>query len=298
MTGGHSAKIGFTAVFGTTDVVYYDPFENILYRVINGKTNATPNRVTYYGLPTRARDYLRPNLGIFAQDQWTIKRMTLNAGLRFDYHAHRLSRSRHSSHAVRAGTPRVRGRGRHPLDQPLATRRRELRPVRHGEDGSEVQRQPLRAGRRPAEPPPGQPGRAEQQHEPDLERRNRNFIVEGDPFNPATNGELGPSDNANFGLAVRNTFYDEAWAKGYNTRPYNWEMSAGVQHELLPRVAVNGSYFRRMYGNFEMIGQPRRRRRRLRSVLRHRVRPTHGCRAAAASESAASSISSARRSGR
>ena len=41
MTGGHAAKIGFTAVFGSADVTYYDPFENILYRVINGRTNAT-----------------------------------------------------------------------------------------------------------------------------------------------------------------------------------------------------------------------------------------------------------------
>jgi hypothetical protein len=35
---------------------------------------------------------------------------------------------------------------------------------------------------------------------------NGNFIVEGDPFNPNSNGELGPSDNTNFGLAARNTF--------------------------------------------------------------------------------------------
>ena len=252
VTGGHAAKIGFTAVFGSTDVTYYDPFENILYRVINGRTNATPNRVTYYGLPTRAKDYLRPNLGIYGQDQWTIKRMTINAGLRFDY-----LRTGYPDHDIPATqyvrVPRVFA-GEDVIRWTSISPRLGASYDLFGTGKTAVK---FSAGhfvladglpnRRPINP-------VVQNNSTNRvwQDANRNFIVEGDPFNPLENGELGPSDNASFGLAVRNTFYDEDWAKGYNTRPYNWEFSGGVQHELVPRVSVGASYFRRTYGNFEM----------------------------------------------
>ena len=37
------------------------------------------------GTPTRAVNHVSPNLGFYAQDQWTVNRFTVNAGLRFDY---------------------------------------------------------------------------------------------------------------------------------------------------------------------------------------------------------------------
>jgi hypothetical protein len=81
---------------------------------------------------------------------------------------------------------------------------------------------------------------------------NRDFVVQGDPLNPDLNLELGPTNNRNFGKSVVNTRLDPAFARGYGVRPFNWELSVGVQHELLPRVSVNASYFRRAFGNFQI----------------------------------------------
>jgi hypothetical protein len=74
--------------------------------------------------------------------------------------------------------------------------------------------------------------------------------VQGDPLNPAANGELGPSPNSNFGKPQTTLRFDPDWATGFNTRPNNWEMLVSVQHELVPRVGVELSYNRRAYGNF------------------------------------------------
>jgi len=81
---------------------------------------------------------------------------------------------------------------------------------------------------------------------------NGDRIVQGDPFNTAANGELGPSTNLAFGRPVIAFRYDPEWAFGFQNRPYNWEFSGAVQHELFPRVSVNFAYFRRIYGNFSV----------------------------------------------
>jgi hypothetical protein len=43
---------------------------------------------------------------------------------------------------------------------------------------------------------------------------------------------------------------DPAVRTGWGVRPYNWETSAGIQHELLPRVSTSLTYIHRWYGNF------------------------------------------------
>jgi len=44
-----------------------------------------PASITQYSSPQDTRYRLMPNLGIFAQDQWTQGRLTLNLGVRFDH---------------------------------------------------------------------------------------------------------------------------------------------------------------------------------------------------------------------
>ena len=248
VTGGHAAKVGFNAVFGSADVVNYDPFGNVAYTVLNGN----PVSATYYGYPTTQQDYMRPNLGVYAQDQWALKRVTINAGLRFDY--------------LRTGYPD----GNIPPTQFV--------PVSRAFSGIEVLNWKSVSprlgvaydlfgnGKTAIKASLGHyvlaDGLSRRSLNPAVQNNsttrtwidaNGNRIVDGNPLDVAANGELGRSTNASFGQAVLNARYDPEWAKGFNVRAYNWEMSTGIQHELLPRVAVNAAYFRRWFGDFEQV---------------------------------------------
>ena len=80
---------------------------------------------------------------------------------------------------------------------------------------------------------------------------NGDGFPQGDPLNPLPNGELiGPLTNPNFGKVVVTTRYDDGVIRGRFKRPYNWEITGGVQHELRPGVAITRAYIRRWDGNF------------------------------------------------
>jgi hypothetical protein len=87
---------------------------------------------------------------------------------------------------------------------------------------------------------------------------NRNFTPDCNLADLTTtpgyvNGECGPINNANLALgnatAVGSNL-DPNYVSGWGKRPYDWEFSGSVQHQLLPRVSVNVGYFRRISGNF------------------------------------------------
>jgi hypothetical protein len=80
---------------------------------------------------------------------------------------------------------------------------------------------------------------------------DRDYVPDCDLLNPEPNGECLRLSNSNFGLIAQpdTTFADDI-LRGWNARDFNWEFSTGVQHELVPRVSVDMSYFRRWYGNF------------------------------------------------
>ena len=56
--------------------------------------------------------------------------------------------------------------------------------------------------------------------------------------------------NTDFGSARPGVTYDPDVLRGWGIREHNWQFSAGVQHELLPRISVDVSYFRTWFGNF------------------------------------------------
>jgi hypothetical protein len=82
---------------------------------------------------------------------------------------------------------------------------------------------------------------------------NGDYVPQCDLLNPLANGECGRLDNVAFGLPSTSfTQYSEDLLTGWGNRGFNWEFTTGVQREIIPRVSLDVSYFRRWYGNFRV----------------------------------------------
>jgi len=90
--------------------------------------------------------------------------------------------------------------------------------------------------------------------------KNVNYIPDCDLTNLNANGECEAVANRNFGLTVPGTTYAHDVTHGFGKRPYNWQTSVGIAHQLLAGVGVEVAYFRTSYGNFtvqdNMLAEP------------------------------------------
>ena len=83
VTGSHAFKAGTMLAHGFVTrngaVNELPGFGPVSFQLLNG----VPNRVTIYASPQDSRSDFR-NMGFYAQDQWTLRKLTLNLGLRSD----------------------------------------------------------------------------------------------------------------------------------------------------------------------------------------------------------------------
>ena len=85
---------------------------------------------------------------------------------------------------------------------------------------------------------------------------NGNYVPDCNLMNPAVQNNLaGGGDfcgawlNSNFGNPFSTTTVNPDVLQGWGIRPYDWQFSVSVQHEVVPRVAVDVAYNRRVFGN-------------------------------------------------
>jgi hypothetical protein len=91
VTGSHNIKVGFQRTWGTFyhttngNADLYQNYQSGLNR--SGGTGipfTRPATVTIYNTPVGSAEALDYDLGIYAQDAWTIRRLTVNVGVRWE----------------------------------------------------------------------------------------------------------------------------------------------------------------------------------------------------------------------
>ena len=247
VTGSHAVKVGFTLNQGHNNVFGRSTADNIrLITLFN-----QPLLATFYGNPVLRTNELNPNLGIYAQDVWTVNRMTVNAGVRFDYF-----RNSYPDHLI-PPTQWVPVERNFPGQTVVSWKdfqpRLGLVYDLSGDGKTAIKVSASRYGDKEgvgfaSAINPASNNNSVNRAWVDF---NGDFFPQGDPTNPEPNGELVlPSPNRQFGTAVINEFYDPEWAFGWGKRHANWEFSTSVQREVLPGVSVDVGFFRRAFINF------------------------------------------------
>ena len=82
------------------------------------------------------------------------------------------------------------------------------------------------------------------------DRRSGNFVPDCELLNPVANGECGPWSDQNFGRPRLSTHNAPDSLQGFNRQFNNWQASVSFQHELTQGLALNVGYFRTWYNGF------------------------------------------------
>jgi len=257
ITGAHRFKVG--ARQQRTNAAFVSYYNN--HRLRYNFTNGLPSQLTMYANHGANNPFEMYTTALYAQDQWTVGRLTLQGGIRFEhigsyypegqFVVDRFLPTALTFPAQDAGVgpkdidPRfgaaydLFGRGKTSLKFSLG--RYPTADNSYGAYGW-LQQPAFRVATSTTRSwndlafPAGDP-------------RRGNFSPDCDLLNPAANGECGPWANQTFGKPVVSQTYDPKVLNGWNVREYSWDLSAGIQQEMAPRTSLEITYVRRSWGN-------------------------------------------------
>jgi len=241
VTGSHALKTGAQWSFGVDGNSQLRTADLVQNYILNAAGAEVANAVTVYNTPTQYFEYVNADLGVYAQDVWTLKRLTLSPGLRFD----------HFNAKIQGGC-RAAGRFVAAFCQPDVPDNPNWNNVSprisavydlFGDAKTAVKASVSKYML------PWAGGWAKRYDPFTTVSESRNWTdLNRDDI--AQDNEIGPSGNANFGVST-----GRAPAPGL-AREYNVETTVGFQHQLLPRLSLFGGYYHRRFYNQEAQQNP------------------------------------------
>ena len=264
VTGSHTLKIGYQRTLMTDDRTWITNDQNLTYRVNNGEPNQLTQSISPWVNNARAGWD-----GLFVQEQWTDRRLTLQGAVRFD-HARSWFPEQQEGPSRFLPTaivfPETRGvdsykdvTARMGLGYDLFGTGRTAIKVGLGKYLEGVGISGNYANTNPTLRMPqttmvfGTAGVTRAWAD-----ANHNWVPDCDLLNPAAQdrraagGDMcGVLSNTDFGKPVLTNNFDPGILEGWGVRPSDWNLGVSIQQQIGPRSSVDVTYSRRWFrGSF------------------------------------------------
>ena len=247
VTGSHAIKMGATVEEGIHDWLQ-NKNEAINYTFLRG----VPSSLTQYSMPFKLRSRFMPDMGIFAQDQWTTKRLTLNVGLRFDYfYAYVPPEHVEPTRFIAAARdfPEVKNVPKWTDLNPRLGATYDLfgngRTALKASFGRYVGAMATQVAEANAGITTSVNNVTRTWND-----ANGNYIPDCSLTTLTANGECGAVSNSNFGKSNITTKYADDLVRGFGVRDYFWEFGTEIQQQLGPGFSMTGGYYRNWSDHF------------------------------------------------
>jgi len=226
VTGTHSVKTGVQWGFGPY-ITRGDLNGDLIQLYRNGRADS----VRVYNTPRAAKEFLNADLGLFATDSWRIHRLTINYGLRLEYFNGEITEQNGPAGRF---VPE-----RHFAEIKCMPCWTDVTPrfgVAYDLFGNARTALKASVNKYMA----GQTLGFAQRYNPFSSQSDTRTWTDRNGDDVAQDSEIGVSNNARFGEAVLQRHPDPDIG-----REYDWEYSAGLQHELLRGVSVTANWYHR-----------------------------------------------------